>query len=85
MRRAIAILLVVPALGQDAREIIRRSLERDFTNFERSKNYTYLERQEEREYDAKGQIKKSTVETNEILILAGRPYERLVARRQTAS
>jgi hypothetical protein len=80
MRRAIAILLVVPALGQDAREIIRRSLERDFTNFERSKNYTYLERQEEREYDAKGQIKKSTVETNEILILAGRPYERLVAR-----
>ena len=48
----------------DALDIIRRSVERDWTDYESRKNYTYQERSEFRQY----------------LILGGRPYERLTAR-----
>jgi len=68
------------AYGQDAAEIVRKSLDRDQVNFERLKNYTYQERIEERELDAKGQVRKTTVEVYDILILAGRPHKRLISR-----
>lgn len=64
----------------DATEIVRRSLERDQFNWERSKDYTYRERSEIRSLDSSGKINKREIETNEILILMGRPYERLVAK-----
>ncbi len=66
--------------AQDPGEIIRRSVNRDFNNFERLKNYTYQEREENREIDAKGKVKKAEIETREILILDGRPYRRVIAR-----
>jgi hypothetical protein len=66
--------------AQDPVEIIRRSLNRDFNNFERLQNYTYQEREENREIDADGRVKKTEVETREILILGGRPYRRVIAR-----
>ena len=64
----------------DPVEIVRRSVERDWTDFESRKNYTYQERSEFRQYGRKGTAAKIRRETNEILILGGRPYERLVAR-----
>lgn len=64
----------------DPLEIVRRSVERDWTDFESRKNYTYRERSEFREYVRNGKIAKVRSETNEILILGGRPYERLTAR-----
>lgn len=82
--RLLAVLLAIGlARAQsppDARDIIRRSVERDLLNFERLKNYTYQERDEERNYDTKGHLKKTEIETYDILILGGRDYERLVAR-----
>lgn len=66
--------------AQSALEIIRRSVDHDSTNFERLKDYTYQQRQEEREYDAGGKVKKSEAETHDIMMLAGRPYQRLIAR-----
>jgi hypothetical protein len=68
------------ACAQDPVEIIRRSVDRDLYNFERLKNYTYQEREENREFDANGKVKKTEIETREILILGGRPYGRVVAR-----
>jgi hypothetical protein len=65
--------------GPDPLEIVRRSVERDWTDFESRKNYTYLERSESRQYARNGAAKVRS-ESNEILILGGRPYERLVAR-----
>jgi hypothetical protein len=74
------LLIAAAAFAQDANEIIRRSTDRDFANFESRKNYTYQERTEVREYNGKGKLSKTEIETNEILILDGRPYERLIAR-----
>lgn len=78
------LLLALGALAQepapDPLEIVRRSVERDWTDFESRKNYTYQERSEFRQYARNGKIASVHSETNEILILGGRPYERLTAR-----
>ena len=75
------------ALGAPAQEpapdpldIVRRSVERDWTDFESRKNNTYQERSEFRQYGRTRTAAKVRSETNEILILGGRPYERLTAR-----
>ena len=66
--------------ASDPLDIVRRSVERDWTDFESRKNYTYQERSEFRQYRRKGTATRVRGETNEILILGGRPYERLTAR-----
>jgi hypothetical protein len=83
MRVPILFLVASAAFGQDANDIIRRATDRDFTNFENRKNYTYQERTEVREYNTKGKLTKTNIETSEILILEGQPYERLIARNDT--
>ena len=81
MGRLVLILLAgVWLRAQDPVEIIRRSVDRDFNNFERLKNYTYQEREENRQFDADGKVKKTEIETREVLILGGRPYGRVIAR-----
>jgi hypothetical protein len=81
---AAVLLVALSASAQDRAldpvEIVRRSVERDWTDFESRKNYTYLERVEFRQYARDGKLDSSRSETREILILAGRPYERLTAR-----
>jgi len=64
----------------DPLEIVRRSVERDWTDFESRKNYTYQERTEVREYTRDGRQTNSRSETSDVMILGGRPYERLTAR-----
>ncbi len=80
MRFTIFLLIASAACAQDANEIIRRATDRDFTNFESRKNYTYQERTEFRQYDGKGKLTKTDIETREVLILEGQPYEKLIAR-----
>ena len=76
----LALLAIWPACAQDAAGIIRRSVERDATNFERFKNYTFLERVEERRYGRSGNLSSKEVQTYEFMVLGGRPYGKLVAR-----
>jgi hypothetical protein len=64
----------------DPLEIVRRSVERDWTDFESRKNYTYEQRVEFRQYTRDGGLASTRSENHEVLILAGRPYERLIAR-----
>jgi hypothetical protein len=66
--------------AQDAGDIIRQSVERDATNFERFKNYTFLERVEERRYGRNGNLSSREIQTYEFMILGGRPYGKLVER-----
>jgi hypothetical protein len=66
--------------GQDATNIMKRSIDRDFDNFEQQKNYTYQQHQQDREFDAKGSVTKTETETSEVLILGGRPYEKVVEK-----
>ena len=58
---------------------MRRSVELDRKNTEISRNYTYLERQEEREFDGSGKPKNVEVHTYDVTKLEGSPYRRLVA------
>jgi hypothetical protein len=76
----IVFLATAPVWPQDALEIVRKSLDRDISNFEHLKNYTYQQREEDRQYDKDGKLKKTESETTEVLILGGRPYEKPVAK-----
>jgi hypothetical protein len=86
MTRALGFALLVssflPAVlpAQDPEEIVRRASELDRRNTEISRNYTYLRRQEERELDASGRLKKVESTTYDVTLLEGSPYARLVAR-----
>jgi hypothetical protein len=66
--------------AQDATEIIRRSVDRDAYNFERFKDYTFLERVEERRYGRDAKLTSKDVETYEFMVLGDRPYGKLVQR-----
>lgn len=80
-RLCLSLLTLVAALGaEDAREIVRRSVTLDQQNFERLRNYTWVERNEERALDAAGKVKSRESETRETTFIEGRPYERLIAR-----
>lgn len=80
LRFLIAAAVLTPLSAQDAADIVKKSLELDASNYERSKNYTYLARQEEREFDSSGKVKSAESQTYDISILGGRRYERLVAK-----
>ena len=82
MGKAVLLALSVSCLvcAQDATDIIRRSVERDATNFERFKNYTFLERVEERRYGRNGNLSSKEIQTYEFMVLSGRPYGKLVER-----
>jgi hypothetical protein len=74
-------LALLPAAGaQDVLEIVRHSVDRDATNFERFRNYTFQETTEETRYDKRGSVTSIKLETVEVLMLAGRPYTRLIGR-----
>jgi hypothetical protein len=77
-------LFHTPARAQDATDIIRRSVERDAYNFERFKNYTFLERVEERRYGRSGDLSSKEIQTYEFMVLGGRPYGKLVERDDKA-
>jgi hypothetical protein len=68
------------AYAQNATDIIRQSVERDATNFERFKDYTFLERVEERRYGLNGNLSSKEIQTYEFMVLGGRPYGKLVER-----
>lgn len=72
--------IATPAFPQTAVEIIQKSVDRDLNNFERQKDYTYQEQERDRDFDASGAVSKTRSETREVMILAGRPYEKVIAR-----
>jgi hypothetical protein len=73
-------LLHAQSAPPDAQQIIRHSVERDWTDFSSLKDYTYEERTEFRQFDKDGKLSSTRSETHDILILGNRPYEKLVAR-----
>lgn len=75
-------MVLLPAVlaAQDAREIVRKSIEHDQKNQEIVRNYTYLERQLERQFDGSGKVKQQTLRTFDVTPQEGSPYRRLVAR-----
>jgi hypothetical protein len=85
MRWLFALLYATAAFAQnvremDAREIIAKSVQRDYLNFERLQDYTYTQRNQERTLDKQGRVQKTETETYDVLILGGHDYEKLIAR-----
>ena len=74
------LLFAFALVAQDPREIILRSSEFEARDLERIRNYTFLHHTEERSLDSAGKPKKIERKTHEVLILYGRPYQRLVAK-----
>ncbi|HJZ96691.1 MAG TPA: hypothetical protein VKE70_09285 [Candidatus Solibacter sp.] len=79
--RSSAILFCVAfsVQAQDATEIVRRSIALEDRYLELSRNYTYQQRQETRETDSSGKLKKTGSETFDILLLEGSHYRRHIA------
>jgi len=80
VRLLLSLALPAALLAQDPIEIIRRSTELDSRNTEISRSYTFLERQEQRELDSSGKVKKTESTTFDVTLLEGSPYRRLIAR-----
>src|SRR6266849_4717840 len=76
----LAPLVVAFAADPNPLDIIRRSLSAQAENSKRVKNYTFLQRSEERELDANGQIKSKKSKTYDVTMLEGTSYKRLIER-----
>jgi hypothetical protein len=81
-RALLLILASATALpGQtDAREIIRRAAAADESNWKVARNYTFSEREKLRYLDSQGRVKSQEISIDEVMLLDGSPYRRLMAR-----
>lgn len=70
----------VTAAAQDAREIVRKSIELDQANWLRMANYTWIARSRERHFSAQNEVTSQHEEGWETLILGGQPYRRMLER-----
>jgi hypothetical protein len=68
------------AAPADPREIVRRSVAAELENSKRAKNYTFLQRTEDRELDDGGQVKSKQSKTYDVTMLQGSSYRRLIER-----
>lgn len=63
-----------------ATEIIRRAMQHDVNNWEQEKNYTFVQRIEQREINSDGSVKSQKSTTEEIIFLYDQPYAHLIKR-----
>jgi hypothetical protein len=77
---AVAAISVSSVCAEDAREIVRKSVELDQANWLRMKDYTWLAHETERNLDSKGAVKSEKRETWETLVLYGQPHRRILER-----
>lgn len=62
--------------AQDPLDIVRKSVDRDQTDFEQSKDYTYIERARFTERDSKGKPKRTESVVSEVMFFYGERYEK---------
>ena len=63
-----------------AAEIVQRAMQHDVNNWEQEKNYTFVQRIEQREINPDGSVKTQKSEIEEIIFLYGQPYAHLIKR-----
>ena len=80
MAIVIALAAVAAAQTPDVNEIVRRSIQASDENWRIARNYTFLQRTEERQMDSAGRVKSKEVKTYDVTLLEGSPYLRLVER-----
>src|ERR1700747_1011748 len=57
------------------RQIIRQSVDKDMENDKKLRDYTYVERQEERRLDGAGQVKSREIKTYDVMQIYGEQVE----------
>lgn len=65
---------------EQIRALIRLSAEKDLENDKKQRDYTYVERQEMRKLDGKGQVKSTETKTYDVMEIYGEQVEKLVAK-----
>ena len=73
-------LLGSALFAQDAREIVRKSVELDQANWLRMKDYTWIANETERHLDSKGQVKSEESSKWETVVLYGEAHRRMLER-----
>ncbi|HTZ98558.1 MAG TPA: hypothetical protein VMB18_19300 [Terriglobales bacterium] len=69
------------SLSEDQiREIIRKSADNDIANDKKLRNYTYVERQEEKHLDGKGNVKSTEIKTYDVMEIYGEQVQKLVSK-----
>ena len=78
----VLVLLLPTASAQqpNAVEIIQHSVDLDYRNWERARDYTFVQQVEQRILDRDGSVISVQSETLDVLILDGTPYERAIAK-----
>jgi hypothetical protein len=77
---AVVCAVAVHAQALSAQEIVKRSVERDARNFERFKDYTFHQFSDQKQLDKKGNVSHRETELDDILMLGGRPYSRVLEK-----
>jgi hypothetical protein len=62
------------------RELIRKSADNDVENTKRQRDYTYVQRNEQRSLDGRRRVKSTESKTYEIMVLSGEPVQKLIAK-----
>ena len=65
---------------RDPAEIVRRSIERSRGAWQALRDYTFIQTTENRRKDGDGKVTKTESETEEVLIIEGQPFTRVIAR-----
>jgi len=73
-----------PGAPPSPKEIVRRAMEHDVSNWRKQTNYTFVQRIEQRELNSDGSVKSTKSETEEIIFLYGQPYAHLIKRNDQA-
>src|SRR5271157_5014577 len=72
--------LLWPAESPDPRELVRKCVELDQTNWLRMKDYTWVARETTRHLDSSGKVKSTDSEKWETVVLFGKPYRKTIER-----
>ena len=65
---------------EQMQQLFRVGADKDIENEKRLRDYTYIERDEERKLDGKGQVKSTEVKTYEVLEIYGEQVQRLIEK-----
>jgi len=69
------------SLSEDQiRQLIRESAGKDAENDKKLRDYTYLERQQVRRIDGKGQVKSTEIKTYDVMQIYGERVEKLISK-----
>lgn len=69
------------SLSEDQiRQLIRTTADHDMANDKKQRDYTYVERQEDRRVDGKGQVKSTEIKTYDVMEIYGEQVQKLISK-----